>query len=266
MSDTVSDILPIPILFEDQDLWVFSKPAGLIVNDADTHQTQSVQTMLRQVLLSRPPVDKNTWQNLVPEDFDSQWGTPEEIFTNRAGMVHRLDKNTSGCLVWAKNPGSLVNLMAQFRLRQVQKEYIALVHGLIEPEVGTIDLPLARNPANRMRIGVHPAGRPAVTQYQVLAKYHNQAGHQFSLITCRPQTGRMHQIRAHLSHLGHPLVGDSLYLGHKTAKKDKAWCPRQFLHASAITLTAPRTGQKVSVIAGLAPDLSRVLALLQTRI
>ena len=254
----------LPILWEDQDLWVFHKPAGLIVNEADTHKTQSIQELLRPVLADLAD-RKLDWQSLVPADFDPQWGTPEEIFAQRVGMVHRLDKDTSGCLVWAKNPGGLVNLMTQFRLRQVVKEYTALVHGLVTPAEGTIDLPLARNPRNRMRIGVHPAGRPAVTQYHVLATYQDALGQTFSLIKCLPHTGRMHQIRAHLAHLNHPLVGDSLYLGHKTAKKDKSWCPRQFLHASAIILTAPRTGQKMRVTAELALDLSQVLALLRSR-
>ncbi len=252
--------LPFNVIYEDQDLLVLDKPAGWVVNAADSTRAPVVQTEMAEYLTSSISDKQTDWQDLVPADFDPQWGSPAQIFADRQGMVHRLDKDTSGCLLWAKNPGALVNLLAQFKNRQVQKTYTVLVHGQVDPSQGTIDLPLSRNPQNRQRIAVHPDGRHAVTDYQTQQVWHDDRGQDYSLITCQPHTGRMHQIRAHFDHINHPLVSDFLYLGKKRIKSDKTWCPRQFLHASQITFIHPRSQKSMTMTADLPQDLSTALS------
>ncbi len=272
----------LPVLYEDEDLLVINKPAGVVVNRADTYQGWTVQDWLEERFgdggesgeVSEQAAARD-WEKLVPEDFNAQYGSPEEIFKNRLGMVHRLDKDTSGVLLLAKNPGALVNLLAQFKNRQVQKKYLCLVHGKFMLERGVVLLPVGRRPDNRRLFGVVPGGRPAATEYQVLKYYPHfnedllpEAASQnrrlslyqgFSLVECLPKTGRTHQIRVHLQHLQHPIVGDSVYVGKKRAKLDALWCPRQFLHASSLTFTHPRSQKQLTVQAELLPDLKDVL-------
>jgi 23S rRNA pseudouridine1911/1915/1917 synthase len=276
------------ILFQDQDLLVINKPAGVVVNDAQSVVGERVQSWMRARLEQSAgdiAEDKSSWADLVPADFDDSYGTPELTFSQRAGMVHRLDKNTSGILVLAKNPGSLVNLLAQFRLRQVQKKYTCLVHGKVDPEEGVLDFPIGRARKDRKKFAVVIGGRPAQTSYQLeeyfekldrnklieanpaVATDPNEFFRQasriyqgFSLVTCAPHTGRTHQIRVHLAHIQHPLVGDVNYVGKKRAKLDPVWCPRHFLHASQIELTHPRSGEPLQIKAELAEDLQAVLA------
>lgn len=265
--------LELPVIFEDQDVLVVSKPYGVVVNRAQSYEGETVQDWM-EAFFSRFRQDQSDWQALVPADFSDHYGTPEQIFVDRIGMVHRLDKDTSGVLILAKNPGSLVNLLAQFRTRTVQKQYVCLVHGKFTLEMGTVTLPIARRSDNRMRFGVVPEGRPAVTEYHVQQYYPNfdqsllpkaEQGKRFglyqgfSLVACCPKTGRTHQIRVHMQHLQHPIVGDQLYVGKKRAKLDARWCPRQFLHAQQLTFTHPRTQQQITVEAPLADDLKAVL-------
>jgi len=161
-------------------------------------------------------------------------------FYYRAGIVHRLDKETSGVLIIAKTPDTYLQLLEEFRERRVQKKYLALAHGQVEPASGTIDAPVGRLPWNRKRFGVLAGGRPAITEYQAnqsftsqMKQYHDP---KFTLLECYPQTGRTHQIRIHLQHLGHAIVSDKLYVGRKTYRKDSKWCDRLFLHASQLTI------------------------------
>lgn len=274
------------ILFEDQDLVVLNKPAGVVVNDAASVSGLTIQQWMREYLLHAPEVPEAEWLPQVPADFDPQYGSPTDIFVDRLGMVHRLDKNTSGVLVLAKHPGSLVNLLAQFRLRQVQKEYLCLVHGLVESGSGVIDAPLGRSNRDRKKFAVVEDGRSAVTEYQVEeiymalnpAKLEQAVGARtaqeiatkseriyqgFSLVRCFPKTGRTHQIRVHMAHIQHPLVGDTTYVGKKRQKLDPLWCSRHFLHASKLTLHHPRTGELLTVTAPLTPDLIAVQSLLE---
>lgn len=288
----------IPIIFEDEDVLVVNKPAGIVVNQAETTQDETVQGILATRL---PHVSEESWQALVPADFDPQFGSPAEIFAQRQGMVHRLDKNTSGVLVWAKNPGSLVHLLKQFRTRTVSKTYTALVHGKVAAPKATLTYPIGRASRDRKLFAVVAEGRPAVTEYEVQQQFdhlneakiaalvwpqleHGVASDSkfltsintakelgrrlsiyqgFTLLKCKPLTGRTHQIRVHLAHVRHPIVGDVTYLGRKRAVLDPLWCPRQFLHASTLEITHPRTGEKVQFEAPLATELVEVLSLFQ---
>lgn len=265
------------ILFEDQDLLAIAKPYGVVVNRAETVHEQTVQDWMDERLKNEAE-HWPEWQSLLPADFSPEYGSPEEIFAQRMGIVHRLDRDTSGVLLLAKNPGSLVNLLAQFRTRQVQKRYQCLAHGKFTDVSGIVNAPLGRLPGNRKLFGVVADGREAVTEYRVERyfaalkstdpalllrpaeiKQAERIYQGFSLVSCWPKTGRTHQIRVHMKHLQHPLVGDAQYGGKKRAKLDQLWCPRQFLHALELTVTHPRDGQQLTLQAPLSPDLQAVL-------
>jgi 23S rRNA pseudouridine1911/1915/1917 synthase len=267
------------IIYQDQDIVVINKPAGLVVNQSETVKGETVQSWFESQMIEWDKVkDISSWSSLIPDEFDPSYGEPETIFQVRGGVVHRLDKQTSGVLVLAKNPGSLINLMVQFKLRQTEKQYLALTHGLIDPPEGTINAPLKRHFRQRQKIAVDASGRQALTWYQVKQYYQfrldklallklkpNQLKKlitttgKFSLVKAQPKTGRMHQIRVHLAHIGHPLVADDKYVGRKRYKLDKLWCPRHFLHASWLKLMHPRTHQEVSFEARLSDDLNQAL-------
>jgi len=218
----------------------------------------------------------DNWQQLLPVDFTDAFGTPESIFEARTGISHRLDKNTSGIFVCAKHPGALLSLLAQFRQRTVQKRYTCLTHGKFAMPEGEVNVPIGRRSSDRKLFAVVSDGRPSLTKYQVQQYYptFNEAAYSqttgikkprlsmyqgFSLVHCWPKTGRTHQIRVHMAHLQHPLVGDEKYVGKKRARVDVGWCPRQFLHASQIELTHPRTLKRVTFEAPLAEDLQSAL-------
>lgn len=235
------------IIYEDESLLVLEKPAGWIVNDATTARGQpTVQNWLRR--------------NVKLHRQDRQGAD----FYRRNGIVHRLDKETSGILLVAKTPEAFANLQAQFKERKVEKEYTALVHGVIEPSNGKIEAPVGRLPWRRDRFGVLPGGRDASTEYHTLANYQLTASNEkFTLLSLKPKTGRTHQIRIHLKHIGHPIVADDFYAGRKTARKDRKWCPRLFLHASAIVFAHPETGTGVSFSADMADELTSALLQLE---
>ncbi len=265
------------ILYQDQDLLLISKPAGVVVNDAATTDGTTVQTWMRQQYL--PAQSRTTdWSELLPDDHSDAYGTPEEIFAQRDGIVHRLDKDTSGVLILAKHPGSLLHLMGQFKRRRVTKTYLALVHGMLPAQQDVLDYAIARSSRDRKKFAVSQDGRPAVTTYRVIDTYSglspeslNQASaaaqrsmerlyEGFSLVECWPKTGRTHQIRVHFMHIQHPLVGDTQYLGKKRRKLDPLWCSRHFLHAYELTLAHPRTHDEMSWEAPLSNDLQKVLS------
>jgi 23S rRNA pseudouridine1911/1915/1917 synthase len=282
--------LSIPLLFEDQDLAVVVKPSGVVVNNADTVSEPTLQDWWQEHLRKQSTENTQDWQKLVSSDFSDEYGSPENIFAERGGIVHRLDKETSGVMILAKNPGSLVNLLRQFRLREVQKKYVCLVHGKFQILEDVLQLPLSRSSLNRTKFQVQPTGRPAETQYQVQKTYTSLDAGQvvaalpsgaktqpefrnlrkkimntyqgFSLVYCWPKTGRTHQIRVHMSHIKHPIVSDLTYLGKKRSTLDTIWCPRLFLHAAELHVTHPRTGEKLSFTAELTEDLQKTLELL----
>lgn len=282
-----------PVLYEDEDVLVIDKPSGVVVNDAATTPEGTVQAWHKQRLGEASKEGEvagaggSDWQSLVPLDFDLSYGEPEEIFAQRDGIVHRLDKDTSGVLVLAKNPGSLVNLLTQFKQRQIEKDYTCLVHGFLSAKMDVLRFALDRHARYRMKFAVNAEGKMAETRYQVIGEFTglNEAAaweleatdvkrllseaktlyQGFSLLECVPKTGRTHQIRVHLAHVQHPLVGDATYVGKKRQRLDLLWCPRQFLHASRLQFRHPRTGELVTVVSELAPDLQQVLGLLEAK-
>lgn len=224
-------------LFEDKAILILDKPAGWITNEASTTTDQPVvQTWIAK---------------------NGKWPAAQDRAI-RNGIVHRLDKETSGILVVAKTKDSFEVLQKQFKEREVQKEYTALVHGTLEAKEGTIDLPVGRLPWRRDRFGVLAGGRNAVTNYNTIANYFKE-DQKYSLLSLAPKTGRTHQIRIHLKHLGHPIVSDTFYAGRKTARADRMWCPRLFLHASGISFFHPATGKRVNFKSELPTDLEVVL-------
>lgn len=240
--------IPLNILHEDADLLVLDKPPGLVVHPAAGNYTGTLVNALVH--------------HLGGEDRLSGVGGP-----GRPGIVHRLDKDTSGCLVVAKNDETHRALSAQFAGRTTEKRYLALVLGVPKPAAGTIDAPIGRHPVDRKRMAVVAAagrGRSARTDWRVERmleaggwrlddrtretaphpKLHHPASgiqHPASLLSCRLHTGRTHQIRVHLAHLGHPILGDALY-GGAVASRVAA---RQMLHAWQLGFRHPRTGENV---------------------
>ena len=236
------------IVCEENDFLVIEKPTGLIVNRAETTKgSTTVQDWVERRFRVRG-------SRFEGDDFDSFYG--------RAGIVHRLDKDTSGLLLIAKTPEAFVELQRQFKERIVKKRYLSLVHGKLTPMDGTVEAPLARNPYNRKRFGVFLGGKQAKTSWKVI-NYYLLGKEIFTFLDIRPETGRTHQIRIHLKYLGHPVVGDSFYAGEKTAREDLLFCPRLFLHASYLGFMEPKENRWVEFESGLSPDLAIVLKKLQ---
>ncbi|MEP7167595.1 MAG: RluA family pseudouridine synthase [Candidatus Woesebacteria bacterium] len=251
------------IIFEDDSLIAINKPAGWVVNRADTYAGPTVQDwLIERIANSGIPVT----QSKAPA---TEYGTPEEIFTKRGGVVHRLDKDTSGVLLLAKTPDVLVELLREFREREVEKTYVALVHGKLAPNEGTIRLPMDRSRDDRKKFAIVADGRVSETHYQVLQLFpglpkgisekKGKSYQGFTLVELKPKTGRTHQIRVHMSALKHPIVGDETYAGKKRIVIDSEWCPRQFLHAKEIIFTHPVTKKKMDITAPLATDLVQAL-------
>lgn len=225
------------VIFENKTLIVVSKPAGWIVNSSQTTTDQSVI------------------QDWLAQNFDFPVFEYPEC---RNGIVHRLDKPTSGCLIVAKTKSSFESLQSQFKERTVNKKYTALSHGKSKDKSGLIDQPVGRLPWRRDRFGVLSGGRPAQTNYEVLG-YYQKDGQEFTLFELSPHTGRTHQIRIHLKYIGHPIVSDTFYAGRKTARSDLKWCSRLFLHASKIEFSDPDGGEKIRTEAALPVDLESAL-------
>lgn len=248
----------IPIVFEDDFLLVINKPAGLVVNRADT--TAKVETV-QDWLDSRKPKTGR----LIAENRKQRTDNQQDIlneFHSRSGIVHRLDKDTSGLLIIAKTPEAFEKLKEQFKSREVTKKYLALVHGKVEPPTGSINAPIERNPFNRKHFGVFPGGREALTEYRTVSNYRLRTT-DYSLLEVSPHTGRTHQIRVHLKYINHPIVSDPLYSGRKQYREDLKICPRLFLHAFSLSFIHPVNGQGLSFEAPLPSDLENTLQLLK---
>jgi 23S rRNA pseudouridine1911/1915/1917 synthase len=226
MEELQAEEIPLAILHEDSDLLVLDKPAGLVVHPGAGNATGTlVHALLHHC-----------------RDLSGIGGV------ERPGIVHRLDKETSGCLVIAKNDLSHHALAAQFATRTVEKTYLAIVEGTLRRASGTIDAPIGRHRVHRQKMAIVPAGdgREAVTLYRVLA-----TGEGLSLVECRPKTGRTHQIRVHLKHLGHPLAGDPVY-GRRGRFE------RHLLHAWKLAFDHPRDSRRLEFIAPVPSDFPLV--------
>ena len=226
----------IPVLYEDEDLLVVNKPAGVVVN-----RCESAEMTVQDWVVDKLGIDE----------------TAGELMQARGGLAHRLDKETSGCLLVAKNEESLIELMRQFKSRETKKSYLALVHGWLEPGEGVIRLPIARDVLSREKRKVNYEGKQAETRWQVLKLLTKGVG-QYSLVRLWPKTGRTHQIRVHMKHLKHPLFADLMYLG-KRAKEDRKALSRHFLHAETIEFNHPKSGKRMMVKAVLPVDLKGLL-------
>ena len=220
------EAIPLNILYEDDDLLVIDKPAGLTVHPAPGHPSHT----LVNAILSHFPHLADISDSLRP------------------GIVHRLDKDTSGVMLVAKNSVAQVSLAGQFKARSVAKAYLVLVKGHLTPEDGIIEAPIGRDPRNRKRMAVVAEGREARTQYHVV-EYIGE----YTLLEVRPETGRTHQIRVHLSAIGYPVVGDPVY-GVKSP-----YLSRQFMHASRLGFKLPSTGEYAEFTAELPSDLEQAL-------
>jgi 23S rRNA pseudouridine1911/1915/1917 synthase len=240
------------IIFEDEYIAVVSKPAGMVVNRAETTKDMVTLTDWAE---QKFKIQKSKIKN--EEDRD---------FVERAGIVHRLDKDTSGLVIIAKDPVSFSNLQAQFKSGNVQKTYIALAHGKVTPEEGEINVPVGRLPWDRTKFGVIPMGRESRTVYKVLEYKKLDLGkrvEELAIVELYPKTGRTHQIRVHLRYLGFPIFGDALYAGRKNFKSDKQYLKRHFLHAKKIQFLHPKTNEKIYVTSPLPPELVELLSVLQ---
>lgn len=217
--------IPLAIVYEDKDLLVVDKPAGLVVHPAPGHPGY---TLVNAILAHCKDIEING--------------------TMRPGIVHRLDKNTSGLIIVAKNDAAQQNLVDQIKARSVLKRYLVLVHGQLSPERGVIEAPIGRDPGNRKMMAVVTGGREARTQYRVIRYMDN-----YTLLEVTTETGRTHQIRVHLSAIGFPVVGDEVYGRPSHILK------RQFLHACHLGFRLPSSGEYVEFSSNLAQDLEEAL-------
>jgi 23S rRNA pseudouridine1911/1915/1917 synthase len=235
--ELVAQEIPLHVLFEDDDVVVINKPAGLVVHPAAGHASGTLVNAL------------------LAHCGGSLAGIGGEL---RPGIVHRLDKDTTGVLVVAKNDAAMSGLAAQFKGREVRKQYLALVWGRPEPESGTIKTLVGRSPHDRKKMSAKPLrGRPAVTHYETMETFA-----EVSVLRLRIETGRTHQIRVHAAHIGHPVVGDRQY-GRARGKVLPVEPGRQMLHAERLAFTHPRTGLPLEFAAPLPEDFALLLRALR---
>ncbi len=244
----------VKVIFQDSDLLSLDKPAGLVVDKSNTQ-------------------NEDTLEDILVNEY--------KIKLERGGIVHRLDKDTSGVILVAKTKEALENLQAQFKDRKTKKQYLALVHGLVETS-GKVEGAIGRNPGDRQKFTVlEEEGKEAVTGYEPMGslqftgdslqeifsdfnkiqfrKLSTVNYNLFTLLKCFPKTGRTHQIRVHLKYINHPIVSDETYGGRKIVRLDHRWCPRQFLHAAKIGFYHPVSGAWMELESPLAEDLKEAL-------
>ena len=232
--DIVAKDIPLEIVYEDEDVLVINKPKGLVVHPAAGHQED---TLVNGLLYARA---------------DSLSGINGEL---RPGIVHRIDKDTSGLLAVAKNDLAHTVLASQLKDHSMHRVYEAIVCGSFREDSGTVDAPIGRHPSDRKKMCVTQRNsRDAVTHWEVVARYRG-----YTHIRCRLETGRTHQIRVHMAHIGHPILGDTVY-GHKSKELGM---DSQCLHAGTLCFAHPRSGRPVMVFAPLPEYFQKVLEKLQ---
>ena len=233
-ADIVPDpTIPVAVVYEDDDLLIVDKPAGLVVHPAAGHADGT----LVNALLGRGG----------PDAYGGIAGV------RRPGIVHRLDRDTSGLLMVARNDAAQASLMAQLKARRVKKTYLALVHGSVAAAVGRIEAPIGRDPRHRTRMAVVPDGRAATTGYRVRERFDG-----WTLLEVDLVTGRTHQIRVHLDAIGHPVAGDPVY-GTGTSRRGPEGLGRLFLHAWRLELVSPSSDRLIRAEAPLPTELEAVL-------
>ncbi len=223
-----AEAIDLTIVFEDDALLVINKPAGLVVHPGSGNWQG---TLLNALLFHCPELSR------VP----------------RAGIVHRLDKDTSGLLVVAKTLPAQTDLVRQLQARTVRREYLALAHGQLSAG-GTVDAPIGRHPSQRTRMAVVGKGREAVTHYSIERRFDD-----CTLVRCQLETGRTHQIRVHMAHIGHPLVGDPAYGKRRCSNAALQDFPRQALHAFQLGLIHPSSGESMSWTAAVPDDMQQLI-------
>jgi 23S rRNA pseudouridine1911/1915/1917 synthase len=228
-----AESIPLKVVYEDASMLIVDKPAGLVVHPSAGHESGTIVN----ALLGRA------------RDRGEPLGSIAGV--ERPGIVHRLDKETSGLLLVAKTDAAQASLMRQFGDRAVEKEYVALVRGSAPAARGRIEAPVGRDPRDRQRMAVVAGGREAVTEYEVLGE-----GGGYTLLALRPRTGRTHQLRAHLAYLGLPIAGDGRYGGGI----GPGGLSRQFLHATRVALDRSLDGRRLRAWSELPPDLAAALA------
>ena len=251
----IAEKIPLDIVYEDDDLAIINKPAGMMVH-AGAGATEDQR-------------NRGTLVNALLHHFATLSAVGGEM---RPGIVHRLDKETSGLIVVAKNDEAHRKLAAQFARREVKKTYIALVHGWPKKDRGTISSSISRDSVRRTRMTTRgPAGRDAVSHYSVLRRLDTAFG-KFTLLEIKIDTGRTHQIRVQMASLGHPVVGDALYgapremrarRGRATDEGGAISLPRNFLHAARLELLHPRIGKPIALESPLPPELQAFLSTIE---
>jgi 23S rRNA pseudouridine1911/1915/1917 synthase len=260
----VAEAIPLDIVYEDDDLAVVNKPAGMMVH-AGSGQTEDARS-------------RGTLVNALLHRFQSLSSTGGDL---RPGIVHRLDKSTSGLIIVAKNDRAHAALGSMFSDRHVQKTYIALVHGSVAREKGTISAAVSRDPIRRTRMTTRPSenARTAISHYEVVRRLSTRFG-KFTLVRVRIETGRTHQIRVHMASMGHPVVGDTLYGGAaqlteqtaagsapspgKRKNPERLRLSRNFLHSAKLEFAQPLTGKLLQLEATLPEELTAFLTRLES--
>ncbi len=229
--------IPLDIIYEDDNIIVVNKPAGMVVHPAYGHSTG---TLVNAVLAHCPELAK----------------AEDEL---RPGIVHRLDKDTSGLIIVAKNEGARRHLQRQFKARVVRKVYVALLEGWLEPARGVIEAPIGRDKKRRKRMAVVKEGREARTEYRVVEYFGHEASRvspPYTLVEAEPKTGRTHQVRVHFASINHPVAGDRVYGFRKRRPRGLS---RQFLHAQTLGFRLPGSDEYIELTTGLPDDLRVVL-------
>ena len=227
--------IPLDVVYEDDDVIVVNKPTGLVVHPAPGHP------------------DGTLVNALLHHCGDSLSGIGGE---KRPGIVHRIDRDTSGLIIAAKHDAAHLALSAQLKDHSLSRTYECLVTGNMKQDSGTVDAPIGRSSADRKKMAVVPTGRRAVTHWEVVARYPG-----VTHLRCRLETGRTHQIRVHMAHIGHPILGDTVY----GAKKPVPGLTGQCLHASGLRFVHPRTGEPVELHCPLPPEFTAMLQKLQSK-
>ncbi len=233
--DVKAEDIPLDIVYEDERILVINKDRGVVVHPAAGHR-------------------KGTLVNAILNHCPDLKGVGGEI---RPGIVHRLDKDTTGLLVVAKDEEALCDLQGQIKDRTAKREYLALCKGRLSADSGTVEAPIARDQRNRKRMAVRPGGREAVTAFEVVTRF----GNEYTLLVAKLRTGRTHQIRVHMAHLRHPVVGDSVY----SRTKGELGMNGQALHAFKLGFVVPESGRFVEFSVPLPDDFREALGTLERR-